>query len=34
MSARLSILVPVYNEEERVERALDELLGADLPVDF
>jgi glycosyltransferase involved in cell wall biosynthesis len=34
MSVGLSIVVPVYNEAARVERALDELLAADLPVDF
>jgi glycosyltransferase involved in cell wall biosynthesis len=30
----LSILMPVYNERERVERAIAEVLGTDLPVDF
>lgn len=30
----LSILMPVFNEEERIERAMDELLGTDLPFDF
>ena len=30
----LSILMPVYNEEERVERAITELLGTDLGADF
>jgi glycosyltransferase involved in cell wall biosynthesis len=30
----LSILMPVYNEIERVERAIDEVLNADLPIPF
>jgi dolichol-phosphate hexosyltransferase len=30
----LSILMPVYNERERVERAIDEVLGTELPSDF
>jgi glycosyltransferase involved in cell wall biosynthesis len=30
----LSILMPVYNERERVERAIDEVLGTELPIDF
>jgi glycosyltransferase involved in cell wall biosynthesis len=30
----LSILMPVFNEEERVERAIIELLGTDLGTDF
>ncbi len=30
----LSILMPVYNEEERVERAIVELLGTDLGTEF
>jgi glycosyltransferase involved in cell wall biosynthesis len=30
---RLSILMPVYNERERVERAIEEVLGCELPVD-
>lgn len=30
----LSILMPVYNEEERVERAITELLATDLGTDF
>jgi dolichol-phosphate hexosyltransferase len=30
----LSILMPVYNERERVERAIAEVLATDLPVDF
>ncbi len=30
----LSILMPVYNEEVRVERAITELLGTDLGTDF
>ncbi|HUZ28732.1 MAG TPA: glycosyltransferase family 2 protein [Solirubrobacteraceae bacterium] len=30
----LSILMPVYNERERVERAIDEVLGTELPTDF
>jgi glycosyltransferase involved in cell wall biosynthesis len=29
----LSILMPVYNERERVERAIEEVLSCDLPVD-
>jgi glycosyltransferase involved in cell wall biosynthesis len=29
----LSILMPVYNERERVERAIEEVLGCRLPVD-
>ncbi len=30
----LSILMPVYNERDTVERAIDEVLGTKLPVDF
>jgi glycosyltransferase involved in cell wall biosynthesis len=30
----LSILMPVYNEFERVERAIDEVLATELPTDF
>ncbi len=30
----LSILMPVYNERERVERAIKEVLGTELPSDF
>jgi glycosyltransferase involved in cell wall biosynthesis len=30
----LSILMPVYNERERVERAIAEVLATDLPTDF
>jgi dolichol-phosphate hexosyltransferase len=30
----LSILMPVYNEVERVDRAIDEVLQADLPIPF
>jgi glycosyltransferase involved in cell wall biosynthesis len=30
----LSILMPVYNEEERVERAITEMLETKLPTDF
>jgi glycosyltransferase involved in cell wall biosynthesis len=30
----LSILMPVYNELERVERAIDEVLATELPIDF
>jgi glycosyltransferase involved in cell wall biosynthesis len=30
----LSILMPVYNERERVERAIAEVLETELPVDF
>jgi len=30
----LSILMPAYNERERVERAIDEVLRTDLPTDF
>ncbi len=30
----LSILMPVYNERERVERAIAEVLGTALPTDF
>jgi glycosyltransferase involved in cell wall biosynthesis len=30
----LSILMPVYNELERVERAIDEVLATELPADF
>jgi glycosyltransferase involved in cell wall biosynthesis len=30
----LSILMPVYNERERVERAIEEVLGTELPSDF
>jgi glycosyltransferase involved in cell wall biosynthesis len=30
----LSILMPVYNEEARVERAIREVLAVDLPTDF
>ncbi len=30
----LSILMPVYNERERVERAIAEVLATELPSDF
>jgi glycosyltransferase involved in cell wall biosynthesis len=30
----LSILMPVYNERETVERAIEEVLSADLPIPF
>jgi glycosyltransferase involved in cell wall biosynthesis len=30
----LSILMPVYNERERVERAIEEVLATELPTDF
>src|ERR1700741_4836987 len=30
----LSILMPVYNELERVEQAIDEVLSTELPSDF
>ncbi len=30
----LSILMPVYNEHERVERAISEVLATELPTDF
>src|SRR3954467_5514678 len=30
----LSILMPVYNERPTVERAIEEVLGADLPLPF
>jgi glycosyltransferase involved in cell wall biosynthesis len=30
----LSILMPVYNERERVEQAITEVLGTELPTDF
>jgi len=30
----LSILMPVYNERERVQAAITEVLGAELPADF
>ena len=30
----LTILMPVYNEIERVEQAIDEVLNADLPIPF
>jgi dolichol-phosphate hexosyltransferase len=30
----LSILMPVYNERERVERAINEVLATELPADF
>jgi dolichol-phosphate hexosyltransferase len=30
----LSILMPVYNERERVERAIDEVLQTELPTEF
>jgi glycosyltransferase involved in cell wall biosynthesis len=30
----LSILMPVYNERERVEQAIAEVLGTELPIDF
>jgi glycosyltransferase involved in cell wall biosynthesis len=30
----LSILIPVYNEAATVERALDEVLSTELPIDF
>jgi glycosyltransferase involved in cell wall biosynthesis len=32
--AMLSILMPVYNEQERVERAIDEVLQTELPTEF
>src|SRR3954454_22102339 len=32
--AMLSILMPVYNERATVERAIEEVLAADLPVPF
>jgi glycosyltransferase involved in cell wall biosynthesis len=34
VSQLLSILMPVFNEIERVERAIDEVLRADLPIPF
>jgi dolichol-phosphate hexosyltransferase len=34
MAPALSILMPVYNEEATVERAIEEVLGTVLPVDF
>src|SRR5215212_4481053 len=34
MTPRLSILMPVYNERETVVDAIEEVLGADLPVPF
>ena len=34
MTPRLSILMPVYNERATVERAIEEVLAADLPVPF
>ncbi|MEA2143817.1 MAG: hypothetical protein QOI64_2247 [Solirubrobacteraceae bacterium] len=34
MSQLLSILMPVYNEAERVERAIGDVLEADLPIPF
>ncbi|MBV9049722.1 MAG: glycosyltransferase, partial [Solirubrobacterales bacterium] len=30
----LSILMPVYNERERVEQAISEVLATDLPTEF
>ena len=33
-SELLSILMPVYNERERVERAITEVLATELPTDF
>jgi glycosyltransferase involved in cell wall biosynthesis len=33
MAPRLSILIPVYNESATVERALEAVLAADLPVE-
>jgi glycosyltransferase involved in cell wall biosynthesis len=33
-SKLLSILMPVYNERERVERAITEVLATELPTDF
>ncbi|HEY2656786.1 MAG TPA: glycosyltransferase family 2 protein, partial [Solirubrobacteraceae bacterium] len=33
-AAMLSILMPVYNERERVERAIAEVLATELPTDF
>src|ERR1700724_1668358 len=30
----LSILMPVFNERERVERAISAVLGTELPTDF
>src|SRR3954454_9652152 len=32
--AMLSILMPVYNERATVDRAIEEVLGADLPLPF
>src|SRR3954452_4588010 len=32
--AMLSILMPVYNERATVERAIEEVIGADLPLPF
>ena len=34
MAPGLSILMPVYNEEDTVERAIDEVLSTELPVEF
>jgi glycosyltransferase involved in cell wall biosynthesis len=34
MDGVLSILMPVYNERERVERAIEQVLGCVLPVEF
>jgi glycosyltransferase involved in cell wall biosynthesis len=34
VTPRLSILMPVYNERATVERAIEEVLAADLPVPF
>ncbi len=34
MTPRLSILMPVYDERATVERAIEEVLAADLPVPF
>ena len=33
MATSLSILMPVYNERETLARAVDDALGAELPVD-
>ena len=34
LKSMLSILMPVYNERERVERAIEEVLATELPADF
>ncbi|MDQ6914371.1 MAG: glycosyltransferase family 2 protein [Actinomycetota bacterium] len=34
MSPELSILMPVYDEAPRLERAIGDVVGTDLPVDF